>query len=82
MKKKVALILTMVALAVCATIYEFTSTSSKSDCPLAGTKDCPEYLNCPKAGQPDCPIVENCPYKGTEDCPYTNGKANCCRKAK
>lgn len=77
MKKKAMFIITLVALTVGGTIYGFTY---KSDCSLAGTKECPEYQNCPKKGQADCPIVQNCPKKGTADCPYTNGKASCCSK--
>lgn len=81
MKKKAMLIVTVVTLAVGGTIYGFaSSTSSKNECPLAGTKDCPEYINCPKKGQPDCPIVQNCPEKGTPNCPYTNGEKSCCSK--
>lgn len=79
MKKKVVLILTVAVLAVCGAIYGFTY---KSDCPLAGTKECPVYQNCPKKGQADCPIIQNCPRKGTADCPYTNGTASCCQKKK
>jgi len=77
MKKKFLLIITVITLAVGGTIYGFTS---KSDCPLAGTKECPEYQNCPKKGQDDCPIVHNCPKKGTSECPYTNGERSCCTK--
>ena len=80
MKKKVMLIATVVALAVGGTFYGFTSATSISDCPLAGTKECPEYVNCPKKGQADCPLTASCPKKGTADCPYTNGKASCCEK--
>lgn len=76
MKKKVMLMATVVAIAVGGTIYGFTYKSDT--CPLAGTKDCPEYANCPKKGQADCPIIQNCPQKGTDDCPYTNGTASCC----
>ncbi len=79
MKKKAMLIVMAVSLAVGGTIYGFTY---KSDCPLAGTKECPEYQNCPKKGQADCPLIQNCPEKGTADCPYTNGKASCCEKKK
>ncbi|MBI3520381.1 MAG: hypothetical protein HY062_13650 [Bacteroidetes bacterium] len=77
MKKKILLIITVIAIAVGGTIYGFTN---KSDCQLAGTKECSEYQNCPKKGQDDCPIVQNCPKKGTDDCPYTNGKSSCCAK--
>lgn len=80
MKKKAMLIITVVALTVGGTIYGFTYKSDT--CPLAGTKDCPEYANCPKKGQADCPIIQNCPKKGTADCPYTNGTASCCSKKK
>lgn len=79
MKKKVMLVVTVVALAVGGTVYGVTY---KSDCPLAGTKECPEYQNCPKKGQADCPLVQDCPKKGTADCPYTNGISSCCRKKK
>lgn len=77
MKKKAMIIVTVIALAVGGTIYGFTY---KSDCPLAGTKECPEYQNCPKKGQANCPIIQNCPNKGTADCSYKNGKASCCAK--
>lgn len=77
MKKNALLILTIAVFAIGGTLYAF---SAKSDCPLAGTKDCPEYQNCPKKGQADCPITQNCPDKGTADCKYTNGKASCCDK--
>jgi hypothetical protein len=32
---------------------------------------------CPLAGTPECPLVKNCPKKGTKDCPYAlaDGKA-------
>jgi len=80
MKKKTMLIVTVVTLAVVSTIYSFTAANDKSECPLAGTKECPEYINCPKKGQPDCPLVQNCPEKGTANCPYTNGKGSCCAK--
>ena len=80
MKQKAMLIITIVALIVSGTIYGFTNKSAT--CPLAGTKDCPEYANCPKKGQADCPIIQNCPKKGTSDCPYTNGTASCCEKKK
>lgn len=79
MKKKVMLIVAIASLAIGGTIYGFTY---KSDCPLAGTKECPEYQNCPKKGQPDCPLVQNCPKKGTVDCPYENGKACCDKEVK
>lgn len=77
MKKNVILILTIATFAIGGTLYAF---NAKSDCPLKGTKDCPEYQNCPKKGQADCPIIQNCPDKGTADCKYTNGKASCCEK--
>ena len=77
MKKKLLIFATVIALGTGGAIYAFNQTN---DCPLAGTKDCPEYVNCPKAGQPDCPIIANCPKKGQPDCPYANGKASCCVK--
>lgn len=79
MKRKVIIILTVVALAAGGAIYGFTYKST-SDCPLAGTKECPGYVNCPKKGQPDCPLIQNCPKKGQPDCPYKNGTASCCEK--
>lgn len=80
MKKKTMLIVTVLTLAVGGTIYGFTYKSDT--CPLAGTKECPDYQNCPKMGQEDCPIIQNCPKKGTAECPYTNGTASCCSKKK
>lgn len=77
MKKKVALFIVVGALAIGGTVFGF---NYKKDCPLADTKDCPEYQNCPKKGQPDCPLVQNSPKKGTADCPYENGTASCCDK--
>lgn len=79
MKKKAVLILTVAVLAVSGVIYGFTTTNSKSDCPLAGTKECPEYQSCSKQGQPDCPIIQSCPLKGTPECPYTK-EGSCCAK--
>ena len=77
MKKKHLLIFAITIVAIGGTIYGF---NYKKDCPLAGTKECPEYQNCPKKGQADCPLIQNCPKKGTADCPYENGKASCCEK--
>ena len=79
MKNKLFIIATIVALAAGGAIYGFTYKSA-NDCPLAGTKECPEYVNCPQKGEADCPIVENCSKKGQPDCPYKNGKASCCEK--
>lgn len=79
MKRRALIILTVIAMAVGGGIYAYTA-QSKDACPLAGTKECPEYQNCPKKGQADCPIVQNCPKKGQADCPYKNGKKSCCEK--
>lgn len=61
MKTKVLIFLIATVLTVGGAIYAFTGTTN---CPLAGTKE--------------CPLIKNCPKKGTADCPYT--KANCCAK--
>lgn len=54
MKKNLILVFTVVVMAIGGTIYAFTL---KTECPLAGIKECPEYLNCPKKGQADCPLI-------------------------
>jgi hypothetical protein len=66
MKNKMVVLAVAGMLTIGGLAYGFTS--SKSNCPLEGTPECPKI---------------NCPLEGTTDCPYDNATTAvlpCCKK--
>lgn len=62
MRKRIFGIMAATVLFAGSAIY---AVSSKDECPLAGTSECPMVFDCPLAGTPECPLIAE--------------KGNCCR---